>query len=140
MKVMKVLAAVAFVASVGMNAYLWQQLAQSQAETEALRASAAEAEAGDDALKVENAIKPAYSNPDTHELAQLRNEIGPLRKQVVEVESLRKQAAESGQLRAQLNQAKKDLTAAENAMADVLKITPEELVALKATRPLVSAR
>jgi hypothetical protein len=136
MKAMKILAAVAFGASVAMNVYFWQQLERSRAETEALRAGAMEAEtlrAENAATKAQSEAKPtsANSDADTRELAQLRNEVGPLRKQVVEIESLRRQAAEAGQLRAQLNQAKRDLTAAENAMADVMKITPEELLALK---------
>jgi hypothetical protein len=64
-------------------------------------------------------------------LARLRNEVGPLRKQAAEVEALRAQVAEVRQLRSQLAAMKKDLTAAENEVAETAKLTPEELQALK---------
>jgi len=131
---MKILAGLALAVSVGLNVYLWQQGARLRAETEALRASAGEAEgwrAEHETLKTQSTAKPATSEADARELARLRSELGPLRKQAADAESLRAQAAEAGPLRAQLTAAKKSLVAAEENLAEAAKLTPEEAQALK---------
>ena len=134
MKVTKILVGVALVVSVGLNVYLWQQAGRQRAEIEATRARATEAEAlraENEALKNQSTARPAATDAASLELARLRNEVGPLRKQAGEVESLRAQAAEASKLRAQVTAKQKELAEAESGLAEAAKITPEELLGLK---------
>ncbi len=134
MKAVRILIGVALVTSLGLNVWLWQERAAQLAEAEAARAGAAEAaawRAENEVLKAQSATRPAASDSDTRELARLRNEVGQLRKQTVETESWRAQAAEAGQLRAQLTAAKKALATTEENLAEAVKLTPEQLLALK---------
>ncbi len=106
MKAMKLLIGVAFVASVGLNVWLWGQRAELLDATEAARAVATEAEAlraENEALKAQAATKPAGSEADTRELARLRGEVGQLRRQTAAADAQRrKEAQELAQLRSQL--------------------------------------
>jgi hypothetical protein len=140
-KALAILLGLALVASVGLNVWLWQQSVKQLAATEAARAGVAEAEAlrtENEVLKTQRAARPTTADADARELARLRNEVAPLRKQAAEAESLRVQAAEAGQLRTQLALAKKNLANTESEMAEVARLTPEEHQALKAEARVVS--
>src|SRR6185369_2352556 len=69
---------------------------------------------------------------DALELARLRNEVSQLRKQAVDTATLRSQAAEASLLRAQLAVATQGLARAEGELAQLVKISPEELQQAKA--------
>src|SRR5947208_1535602 len=100
MKAIKVLVAVALLASGAANVYLWQQLSRQRAETEAIHANAADVEslrAENEMLKTQSARKPSTSDADVREMARLRNEVGQLRKQASEAQTLRAHEAQLSQ-------------------------------------------
>ncbi|HMJ90957.1 MAG TPA: hypothetical protein VK530_14135 [Candidatus Acidoferrum sp.] len=82
MKVWRIAVAAVLVGSLVLNVLLWREALRARAETEASRAAAGEL----DALRTElesirntRAVSPQGSND--LELARLRSEIGPLRRQ-----------------------------------------------------------
>jgi hypothetical protein len=142
MKAIRVLLRVGLVASVVLNFLLWRDLARQRAESEALRASAAEVES----LRAENeAIHKTRTTPspgadeEKRELARLRNEVAQLRKQAKEADVQRtRMAAEAAALSTQLAEARqrgqagtKVLTPEEMQAAELAKLTPEQVTALK---------
>ena len=74
---------------------------------------------------------PDSASANARELARLRNEVGQLRKHAGESAALQAQAAEAAQLRAQLAVATQNLARAESALADAVKLSPEELQQMK---------
>ena len=135
MKAIKVLLAVALLASVASNVYLWQQLSRQRAETEAIRANAADVEAlraENESLKKQNASPSPSADGDTREMARLRNEVGQLRRQTAEADAQRGQAArEVAQLRSQLATAAQKLEDKGKDAAATQWATPEEMASAK---------
>lgn len=137
MKAIKLLLTVAVLASAALNVFLWKQTSQHRLELEALRASAAESEitrAENEALKQQSAAPSPTADSDSRELARLRNEVGPLRKQAAEADKLRAQAGEAAQLRAQLASATQTLAQKDRESGEAAKLTPEQVAQLEQTK------
>jgi flagellar biosynthesis GTPase FlhF len=143
MKLIRVLLSVGLVASVVLNLLLWRDLARQRAESEALRASAAEVEAlraENEAINKTRTTQSTGAEEEKRELARLRNEVAQLRKQAKETDTQRaRMAAETAALSTQLAEARqrgqagvKALTQEEMEAAELAKLTPEQVTALKA--------
>ena len=120
MKFLRIVFVLALVASLAANAFLWQRLSQQNAETEAARVAASEAEAlraENEALKSKTAPTAGNAESD-RELARLRNEVSQLRKQAGDAAA--QLAKESAQLRSQLAAANQNLAQKEKD-AEALK-------------------
>ena len=134
MKAIKILSAVALLASAALNVFLWKQISRQQAEIEAVRASAADSDAlraENESLKKQSAAPSPAQETESRELARLRNEVGQLRKQAAEAERLRAQAGEAAQLRAQLATVSQTLAQKEKDFAETLKVTPEQMAQME---------
>jgi len=137
MKAIKILTAVALLASAALNVFLWKQISAQRAEMEALRVSAAESEAmraENEVLKKQSAAPSPTADADSRELARLRNEVGQLRKQAAEADKLRAQAGEAAQLRAQLASATQTLAQKERESGEAAKLTPEQTAQMEQTK------
>jgi len=127
---MKILLGAVLALSLGLNLFLWRQLAAQRNELEAAQASANEvAELQQQVQQLQSNRPPAsvLPNSDSLELARLRNETSQLRKQTADLAPLRMQAAEAAQLRARLSVATQDLARAESQLAAAVNIPPEQL-------------
>ncbi|MDB6027299.1 MAG: hypothetical protein JWM68_3522 [Verrucomicrobiales bacterium] len=121
--------------SLVLNVFLWNRLS-SQSSNQLKRAQEIaneihELQRQNQERQSTQASAPSSANPDTRELARLRNEVGQLRKQAGDATTLRAQAAEAAQLRAQLATATQNLAEAENGLAQAVKLSPEEMQQLK---------
>ncbi len=135
MKATNLLAGMALMASVGLNIFLWRQLAQTRAESEAVRAAAGDTEAllaENEALKTQSAARPVTSDADIRELARLRNEAGQLRQQITAANAQRAQAArEVEQLRAQVAGASEKMDELKKGSEELLKMSAEQMLVAK---------
>jgi hypothetical protein len=127
---MKILLAAVLALSLGLNVFLWREVARQRNELEAVQASATElAELQQQLQDLQKKTAPPSDSADANalELARLRNEVSQLRKQTGDLATLRAQAAEAAQLRGRLAAATQDLAKAEIQLAQAVKISPEEL-------------
>ena len=118
------------VLSLALNIFLWSRLSNQSNQLKLAQASASETDElrrQNQELQVNRTSAPDSADADARELARLRNEVGQLRKQAGEAVTVRTQAAEAAQLRARLVTATQDLARAESELADVVKLSPEEL-------------
>lgn len=143
MKAILVFLSLGLVASGSFNVVLWQRLAKQRAETEALQASAAEAEAlraEVEGIKRSTAAQLASAEEGKREVARLRNETAQLRKQLKEAEAQRARlVAEAAAARARPEAAghsdqnlPSDLSPEEMRVAELAKLSPEQLAVLRA--------
>ncbi len=133
MNAMKILIGAVLALSLALNVILWrhslgneqlQSAAASAAETEDLRRQVQE-------LQSRPPVAQESPAAEARELARLRNEVVQLRKDAAEAAMLRPLAAEAAQLRGQLAAATQNLARAETAMAESLKLSPEEIQRMK---------
>jgi hypothetical protein len=131
---MKILVGGVLMLSLVLDIFLWTRLRDQAAQLKQAQAGASELDELrrlNEELQARRTSTPDSSDAEVRELARLRNEVGQLRKQAGEVAVLRAQAAEVGQLRAQLAAATRDLARAESNLADVAKLSPEQMQQLK---------
>jgi len=131
---MKILVGGILILSLALDVFLWTRLRDQAAQLQQAQASSGEADElrrQDEELQAQRTGAPDSSAAEVRELARLRNEVSQLRKQAADMATLRTQAAEVAQLRAQLAVATRELDRAEDALAEVTKIPPEELRLLK---------
>jgi hypothetical protein len=127
---MKILLAAVVALSLGLNVFLWREVARQRKELEAAQASATEVadlQQQLQELQKKTAAPSDSADANALELARLRNEVSQFRKQAGDIATLRAQAAEAAQLRGRLASATQDLAKAEIQLAQLVKISPEEL-------------
>src|SRR5437868_6954446 len=127
---MKILLIAVLAISLGLNVFLWREVARQRNELETAQASAtevAELQQQLQDLQKKSAAPADSAVANALELARLRNEVSQLRKQAGDIATLRAQAAEAAQLRGRLASATQDLAKAEIQLAQLVKISPEEL-------------
>lgn len=131
---MKILVGGVLMISLALDIFFYTRLRDQAAQLKQARASASEVDESrrlNEELQAQGTRAPNSSDAEVRELARLRNEVGQLRKQAGEVAVLRAQVAEVGQLRAQLAAATRDLARTESNLADVAKLSPEQMQQLK---------
>ena len=130
MKSLTIFLSLTLAASLGLNAWLWQQRTAQLAATETARAGVAEAEelrAENEMLKTQRTAKPAASDADAREVARLRNEVGQHRQQKAQADAQQARTAqELAQLRAQLTGAKENLETINKGTEALLKMAAEK--------------
>jgi HAMP domain-containing protein len=122
------------VLSLALNIFLWNRLSSQSNELKSAQDSASEMDElrrQNQELQMNRTSATDSASANAGELARLRNEIGQLRKHAGEAAELQAQAAEAAQLRAQLAVATQNLARAESALADAVKLSPEELQQMK---------
>src|SRR5881396_1241233 len=122
------------VLSLALNIFLWSRLSSQSNQLKSAQASANEIDElrrQNQELQMNRTSAADSASANARELARLRNEVGQLRKQAGEAAALRVQAADAAQLRAQLAAATQNLARAESALADAVKLSPEELQQVK---------
>jgi hypothetical protein len=120
--------------SLALNIFLWSRLSSQSTQLKSAEASANEIDElrrQNQELQMNRTSAADSASANARELARLRNEVGQLRKQAGEAAALRAQAADAAQLRAQLAAATQNLAWAESALADAVKLSPEELQQMK---------
>ncbi len=131
---MKILVIGVLLFSLALDIYLWTRLRDQSAQLKQAQAVAGELDElrrQNEELQAQRTRVPDFSDAEVRELARLRSEVGLLRKQAGEVPALRAQAAEVAQLRAQLAAATHSLARVESNLADVAKLSPEQMQQLK---------
>jgi hypothetical protein len=127
---MKVLLISVLALSLGLNIFLWRELARQRTELETAQASASEGDQLRQQIEELKSQRTASSdtNSDVIQLARLRNEVGQLRQQrAAEVAASRAPAAEAAELRARLAVATHNLARSQNDVVQAMKLSPEEL-------------
>jgi len=122
------------VLSLALNIFLWSRLSSQSNQLKSAQASGNEIDElqrQNQELQMNRTSAADSASANARELARLRNEVGQLRKQAGEAAALRVQAADAAQLRAQLAAATQNLARAESALADAVKLSPEELQQVK---------
>ena len=116
------------------NIFLWFRISAQNDRLKLVQAGASETEElrrQYEELQGQQAKAANAVTSDTRELARLRNEVSQLRKVAAEVTTLRAQAAEAATLRAQLAVMAKSVAQADSHIAEVAKLSPEEMQQLK---------
>lgn len=120
--------------SLTLNVFLGMRLASLNAELSSARANAnemGELRRQNEELRAIPTNGPVVAGADAQELARLRIEAGQRRIQAGEAAASRAQAAAAEQLRLQLAKAMRDLALAEDTLAEVSKLSPDELQQMK---------
>ena len=131
---MKILLGGILALSLALNILLWSRLSSQSNQLKSAQSTVSEIDElrrQNQELQINRTSAPDSASANARELARLRNEVGQLRKQAGEAAALRVQAADAAQLRAQLAAATQNLARAESALADAVKLSPEELQQVK---------
>ena len=131
---MKILLGGLLALSLAGNIFLWLRISAQNEHLKLVQAGVSETEElrrQYEELQSQQARAANAVTSDTRELARLRNEVSQLRKVAAEATTLRAQAAEAATLRAQLASAAQNLARAESQMAEVTKLSPEQMQQLK---------
>src|SRR5260370_32220670 len=121
--------------SLALNIFLWNRLSSQGSQLKSAQAGASETDElrrQNQELQVNRTSAPDSASASALELARLRNEVAPLRKQAAQAATLRAQAAEAAQLRAQLAAATQDLARAQSELAGAVKLSSEQTQQVKA--------